>query len=128
MAHAVLRPSNGGKGSNGISQRTRLARLGDVYPIGESTGTVTVAGQSWDLWIGMNGDMQVYSFIAPGVMNEFIADAKEFYNHLEQTQGFPASSQNLIGESPPKLVEQEPLSSGCLGASGFMRPCSLIIW
>lgn len=88
-------------GLTGIFARTRLARLGDVYPIGQSTGTVTVAGQSWDLWIGMNGAMQVYSFIAPNVVNDFSADAKEFYNYLEQAQSFPASSQNLIGEFAP---------------------------
>lgn len=57
-----------------------------------------MAGQSWDLWVGMNGAMQVYSFIAPNVMNEFSADAKEFYNYLEQNQAFPASSQNLLSE------------------------------
>lgn len=43
--------------------------------------------------------MQVYSFVAPETRNEFSADAKEFYNYLEQTHGFPVSSQNLIGES-----------------------------
>lgn len=77
---------------------TRLARINDVYPIGQSTGTVNVAGQVWDLWVGMNGNMKVYSFIAPEVRNEFSADAKEFYEYLEETQAFPASSQNLIGE------------------------------
>src|SRR3569833_2429887 len=35
-----------------------LARLGDIYPIGKSTGTVTVAGKPWDLWVGMNDQKQ----------------------------------------------------------------------
>lgn len=76
----------------------RLGKIGDVYPIGASTGTVTVDGKPWDLWIGMNGGMKVFSFVAPTVRNDFHADVKKFYNHLEKNQGFPASSQHLIGE------------------------------
>jgi len=82
-----------------LNPRTRLARLGDVYPIGASTGMVTVAGKTWDLWIGMNGNMKVYSFVAPSTMNSFSADAKQFFNYLQTNQGFPVSSQYLIGES-----------------------------
>ncbi|KAK3395153.1 glycoside hydrolase family 12 protein [Podospora didyma] len=73
-----------------------LARLGDIYPIGSSTGTVTVAGRTWDLWVGMNGSMKVYSFIATSTVNSFSADVKQFFNYLQSNQGYPASSQNLI--------------------------------
>jgi len=75
-----------------------LARLGDVYPIGKSTGTVTVAGKQWDLWIGMNGQMQVYSFVAPSPVTSFSADAKQFFTYLQANQNYPASKQNLIGK------------------------------
>ncbi|KAK0723458.1 glycoside hydrolase family 12 protein [Lasiosphaeria miniovina] len=73
-----------------------LARLGDIRPIGSSTGTVSVGGWPWDLWVGMNGDMPVYSFVAPGTTNSFSGDAKLFFDYLQTYQGFPASSQNLI--------------------------------
>jgi len=74
-----------------------LARLGDIYPIGKSTGTVTVAGKPWDLWVGMNGQMQVYSFVAPSPVTTFSADVKLFFNYLRTNQSFPANKQNLIG-------------------------------
>ncbi|KAL2021673.1 hypothetical protein VTK56DRAFT_6765 [Thermocarpiscus australiensis] len=54
-----------------------LAKYGDIYPIGSSVGTVTVAGRTWNLWVGMNGRVK-------------------FFNYLQSSQGFPASSQNLI--------------------------------
>jgi hypothetical protein len=73
--------------------------LDGVYPIGQSSGQVNVAGMTWDLWIGYNGAMRVYSFIAPTVVKSFNADVRVFFKHLEQTQNFPASQQNLIGES-----------------------------
>lgn len=82
----------------------RLARLGDVGPIGESTGMVTVDGTEWELFIGMNGDMKVFSFVAPSSVNDFSGDAKQFYNHLETEQDFPVSSQNLIGESSTQTL------------------------
>lgn len=82
----------------------RLARLGDVGPIGESTGMVTVDGTEWELFIGMNGDMKVFSFVAPSSVSDFSGDAKQFYNHLETEQDFPVSSQNLIGESSTQTL------------------------
>jgi xyloglucan-specific endo-beta-1,4-glucanase len=76
-----------------------LARLGNVYPIGSSVGTVSVGGKSWDLWVGYNGSMRVYSFIATGTTYSWSGDVKQFFNYLESNQGYPASSQNLIGKS-----------------------------
>lgn len=76
----------------------RLARYGNVYPIGQSTGSVNVGGRTWDLWIGYNGAMKVYSFIAPSPIKSFSTDVKQFFNYLQSSQNFPASQQNLIGE------------------------------
>ncbi|KAK4163733.1 concanavalin A-like lectin/glucanase domain-containing protein [Cladorrhinum sp. PSN259] len=74
-----------------------LARYGNVYPIGQVTATVTIAGKTWDLWAGYNGAMRVYSFVPPsGTIKNFSADLKEFYNYLEKNQGFPSSRQNII--------------------------------
>jgi len=78
-----------------------LARIGDIYPIGKSTMQVTLGGHTWDLWIGMNGAMKVFSFVAPTPVNSFSADVKDFFNWLEKNQNFPASKQNLIGKWSP---------------------------
>jgi xyloglucan-specific endo-beta-1,4-glucanase len=79
----------------------RLARYGNVYPIGSSVGTVNVAGRTWELWVGYNGSMKVFSFIAPSPVNSFSANVKDFFNYLQNSQGYPASSQNLIGKCLP---------------------------
>ena len=45
-----------------------LAALGGAGPIsstGKSIASTTIGGVSWELWSGKNGDMQVYSFVAP---------------------------------------------------------------
>jgi xyloglucan-specific endo-beta-1,4-glucanase len=42
--------------------------------------------------------MKVYSFVASGTLNSFSADVKDFFNHLESNENYPASSQNLIGK------------------------------
>jgi xyloglucan-specific endo-beta-1,4-glucanase len=45
----------------------------------------------------MNGSMKVFSFIAANLpATNFNADIKQFYNYLQSSQGFPASSQYLI--------------------------------
>lgn len=83
---------------------------------------VTVDGNEWELFIGMNGDMKVFSFVAPSSMNDFSSDAKQFYNHLESEQDFPVSSQNLIGKSIMKLLRLY-----CV-PDGFVNMSSLPIW
>ena len=76
----------------------RLARINNVYPIGSSTGTVNVGGRTWELWIGYNGSMKVFSFVPYSPVNSFSTDVKQFFNHIQNTQGFPAGSQHLIGK------------------------------
>ncbi|KAK4154614.1 glycoside hydrolase family 12 protein [Chaetomidium leptoderma] len=93
-----------------------LARLGDVYPIGQSSGQVTVAGRTWDLWIGYNGAMRVYSFIAASPVRSFTADVKEFFRHLEKTQNYPSSQQNLIGMH---ITDGRPSSVFQVGTEAF---------
>ncbi|KAL2158672.1 hypothetical protein VTH06DRAFT_4154 [Thermothelomyces fergusii] len=73
-----------------------LARYGNVYPIGSSQGWVNVAGQDWELWVGWNGNMRVYSFVAPSPRNYFSANVKDFFNYLQWNQGFPANNQHLL--------------------------------
>nr|7EE2_A Chain A, glycoside hydrolase family 12 beta-1,3-1,4-glucanase [Chaetomium sp.]7EEE_A Chain A, glycoside hydrolase family 12 beta-1,3-1,4-glucanase [Chaetomium sp.]7EEJ_A Chain A, glycoside hydrolase family 12 beta-1,3-1,4-glucanase [Chaetomium sp.] len=73
-----------------------LAKYGDVQPIGSPVGTVHVNGRNWELWIGMNGNMKVFSFIAPSPLNSWSGEVKEFFNYLQYNQGYPAGDQHLI--------------------------------
>ncbi|KZL82620.1 murein transglycosylase [Colletotrichum incanum] len=73
-----------------------LARFGDIQPIGSSQGRVTVGSYSWELWYGVNNGMKIYSFVASSPINDFNANLKPFFNYLQNSKGFPASSQYLI--------------------------------
>ena len=82
----------------------RLHRFGGVWPITvteDPIEKVTVAGRSWDLYFGYNGEMKVYSFLPPddNPISDFSADVKEFFNHLTSTQSFPESTQYMLSES-----------------------------
>lgn len=76
-----------------------LGRYGGVNPIGSQKSTVNVGGRSWTLWVGYNGSMKVFSFVAPSPITNFSGNVKDFYNYLASSEGFPASSQNLISKS-----------------------------
>ena len=79
-----------------------MTALGNVFPIsatGSPVATVTLAGQSWKLYYGLNGSMKVYSFVyANGSLNSFSGDVKAFFNYLVNSWGFPASSQYLTSK------------------------------
>lgn len=79
-----------------INQGYRLANVGGVYPIGESTGNVDIGGKEWELFVGFNGDMKVFSFVAPQETKTFEEDLRPFFDHITSTQGFPAAEQHLI--------------------------------
>lgn len=74
----------------------RLANLGGVYPIGDSQGKVDVGGKQWELFVGNNGDMKVFSFVAPEQIKTFEQDIRPFFDHITSEQGFPADNQHLI--------------------------------
>lgn len=81
------------------ANKDRLARYGGIYPIGTLFGKVELAGRTWDLYTGYNGQMRVYSFLPPsGDIRDFSCDIKDFYNYLEKAHAFPAKEQNIIGE------------------------------
>lgn len=82
-----------------------LGRYGSVNPIGSYTTTVTLAGRSWSLYVGYNGSMKVFSFVAGSPVSSFSGNIKDFFNYLASSQGFPASSQNLISKSSAFLHE-----------------------
>lgn len=75
-----------------------LAALGGAGPIsstGSPIATVTLAGNSWKLYKGPNGQMTVYSFVAQNQVQNFNGDLMEFVRYLTSKQGL-ASSQYLI--------------------------------
>lgn len=55
-----------------------------------------MGGTTWELWNGMNGDMEVYSFVASNPIKSFSTDIKDFFAHLTQKYSYPADSQHLI--------------------------------
>ncbi|KAL4942442.1 xyloglucan-specific endo-beta-1,4-glucanase A [Aspergillus oleicola] len=74
-----------------------LAALGGAGPIsstGSSIASVTLGGVSWNLWYGLNGNMEVYSFVASSTTESFSADLIDFVNYLVDNQGL-SSSQYL---------------------------------
>jgi xyloglucan-specific endo-beta-1,4-glucanase len=75
----------------------RLGRYGSIQPIGSQIATATIDGNMWALWYGSNGSQKTYSFVASSPMTSFSTDIMHFFNYLTQNQGFPASSQYLIG-------------------------------
>lgn len=71
-----------------------LAALGGAGPIsatGSPIATVTLAGSSWKLYNGKNGQMNVYSFVAVNTVQSFKGDVMEFVNYLTSKQGMPKS-------------------------------------
>lgn len=71
-----------------------LGAFGGAGPIssdGNTIATPTVAGQSWNLYQGVNGQMTVYSFVAPSNVGSFSGDLTEFTTYLIDSQGMSGS-------------------------------------
>lgn len=69
-----------------------LAALGGAGPIsatGSPIATVTLAGASWKLYNGQNGNMNVFSFVASTQQTSFKGDLVEFLSYLTSKQGVP---------------------------------------
>lgn len=72
-----------------------VGSYGGAGPI-SSTGTtplatVTIAGTSWKLFKGPNGDTTVFSFVAPSSLGNFAADLNLFFKYLTTYQKVPSS-------------------------------------
>ncbi|OHE92471.1 glycosyl hydrolase family 12 [Colletotrichum orchidophilum] len=71
-----------------------LGALGGAGPIsatGSTIATPTVAGRTWNLYKGVNGQMTVFSFVAPSDVQSFSGDLKAFTTYLVNSQGLPSS-------------------------------------
>lgn len=89
--------SSSASGSNEYEIMIWLAALGGAGPIsstGSTIATPTIAGTSWKLYSGPNGDTTVYSFVASSEVTSFSGDLKDFFTYLVDSEGF-SSSQYL---------------------------------
>jgi hypothetical protein len=56
-----------------------LNRQGSIQPIGSPVGTVNLAGRSWQVWTGSNGQNNVVSYLFQGSpITQFNADVMDF--------------------------------------------------
>jgi len=54
-----------------------LHHTGSIQPIGSSVGSVNLAGRTWTVWVGNNGQNNVVSYVQSGITN-ISFDAKPF--------------------------------------------------
>ncbi|KAK7219927.1 hypothetical protein V2G26_007930 [Clonostachys chloroleuca] len=73
-----------------------LGKLGDIYPIGGSIGRVKAANREWDLHVGYNGAMKVFSFVAPSPVTRFDGNIMDFFYVMRDMQGYPMDKQYLL--------------------------------
>ncbi|KAJ0106979.1 glycoside hydrolase family 12 protein [Diaporthe amygdali] len=88
-----LAPTSGG--TNKYEIMVWLAAYGGAGPI-SSTGstpiaTTTIAGHTWKLYSGPNGDTTVYSFVADSTITSFSGDLNLFFKYLTSSQGVSTS-------------------------------------
>jgi len=71
-----------------------LAALGGAGPIsstGSAIATATIAGHSFKLYSGPNGDTTVYSFVAVSEVTDFDGDLLDFLTYLADHEKFSTS-------------------------------------
>ena len=56
-----------------------MTRQGSVQPIGSQTGTANLAGRSWAVWTGSNGQNNVVSYLGSGI-SSFSFSVMDFVN------------------------------------------------
>lgn len=86
--------SSSASGSEEYEIMVWLAALGGAGPIsstGSPIATVTINGVSWKVYVGPNGSMTVYSFVASSTVTSFSGDLLEFFKYLENNQGLSSS-------------------------------------
>jgi hypothetical protein len=56
-----------------------LNHQGSIQPVGSNTGsTVTLAGRSWQVWTGNNGQNNVVSYVSPSAITSLSFNARDF--------------------------------------------------
>jgi hypothetical protein len=74
-----------------------LNRQGSIQPIGSDTGTVTLAGRSWQVWVGSNGQNNVVSYLSASIPITSISfNARDFIlDAVTRGSGFGTTSWYL---------------------------------
>lgn len=83
-----LAPTSGG--TNSYEIMVWLAAIGGAGPIsatGSAVASPKIAGVTWSLFAGTNGDTTVYSFVAGSQVGDFSGDLNEFFTYLVSDQG-----------------------------------------
>ncbi|KAI0388824.1 family 12 glycosyl hydrolase [Xylariaceae sp. FL0594] len=86
--------SSSASGSSEYEVMVWLAALGGAGPIsssGSPVATPTIAGVSWKLYDGWNGNMHVFSFVASSQVPNFSGDLKAFLTYLSSHNGLSTS-------------------------------------
>jgi len=86
--------SSSASGSSEYEVMIWLAALGGAGPISSSGGpiaTPNIAGTSWKLYEGWNGNMHVFSFVASSQVTSFSGDLKAFLSYLSSSHGLSTS-------------------------------------
>ncbi|KAH7133733.1 concanavalin A-like lectin/glucanase domain-containing protein [Dactylonectria macrodidyma] len=73
-----------------------VGSYGGAGPISETNdtplATPTILGTKWKLFKGPNGDVTVFSFVAPSNIGNWSGDLNKFFQYLTASQGVPTSS------------------------------------
>jgi hypothetical protein len=69
----------------------------------------------------MNGDMNVYSFVASNPVTSFNAEVKEFWDYLTDNYSYPADSQYLLSKFLADLLLLSPKISILMDLSYAIR-------
>jgi xyloglucan-specific endo-beta-1,4-glucanase len=89
VAYDTFLDSTPGSSTNAYEVMIWLAAYGGAMPIsktGKPVATTDLAGTSWNLYDGYNGDMRVFSFVSPSPVTAFSGDLKEFFDYLTNNQ------------------------------------------
>ncbi|CAA9960790.1 Glycoside hydrolase family 12 protein [Pyrenophora teres f. maculata] len=84
--------SSSAKGSNEYEVMIWLGALGGAGPIsktGSPIAKVSLAGATWNLYNGPNGNVNVFSFVATSPQNNFSGNLMEFMKELTNNHGMP---------------------------------------
>lgn len=90
--------SSSATGSDEYEIMVWLDALGGAGPIsssGSAVATPELAGSTWDLYDGYNGDTHVFSFVATAAVADFDGDLMDFLSYLVANEGM-SDSQYLL--------------------------------
>lgn len=61
---------------------------GNVGPLGSSTGTLTLDGKTWTVYVGNNGSNPVYSFVQSGNTTSGTVNILDLLKWMQNTKGY----------------------------------------